>query len=780
MTTLNPYIANQRAYIQEKKQQPLIGFTNKEGEQAKWEDNAFTFTYSSGTTANFLFNNDNQSHANINSTLTEEDRLDEELHHLLLSYCLDVLKENINIHNQRAKVFIAKKLLIQLNCNIASAPLSAIQHVIDNMGNTQYLPSFFDWLHKHTMLPVSSYPSFPMKRRSTRDKYGDDAIEAENHKLPNEKTLLALGAIFHDTIPPYKSIQPDLSAWEHLTSPSKKQIDAFVCTMSALAMSSPNRAAAEQTLLTKQRLKSHTEIVSGQKKTVYYLHWRGSKGYLDNQKHFNAEMAQSLDRALHYLSIVTEPARVLARFYKDPTRPLKNVLGDFEPNKKNLKLLDPAMDQPIMLFQLALLLGFYDATDKMIRVTPDTQGATKVPSNHRQQFKYVKSIIDLSPFDKFLFTNSCTYSLKLLGVQPTTKTSFNKHCAGKKTLTVAELQNHLVNVNQKNITGYNKKQTKKVDYENALFAFTNKQLMTNNASHFLLVPISSLDTFLSNNLKRIKGQAYKTIFERHGFSSDFFIRPHQFRHWQNDYLDKKGLPHLLTSILSGRKSAEQTLTYIHTTDAQNASVISDILDQKKTGEEAQANVSKRLKTKDLYDEATNNLSPTFVHETGFCVQNLTLSPCTYMTEFETQCTLCPSSCHIVQDSKAIELLEKDLKVQTYNLQKIQEHDNFLTSTSMQKWYKTHYGNTSMIKSLLSVLSDRSNPDGAIVRFLTLSNLIRITNLKTKTVIEQKLSLPDTENALQAAIEAKVNPTSDSAKSSFLGFLREIKGKANGD
>uniref|UniRef100_UPI0019F1FCFA hypothetical protein n=1 Tax=Vibrio anguillarum TaxID=55601 RepID=UPI0019F1FCFA len=224
--------------------------------------------------------------------------------------------------------------------------------------------------------------------------------------------------------------------------------------------------------------------------------------------------------------------------------------------------------------------------------------------------------------------------------------------------------------------------------------------------------------------KKQKGSTKKTIFERHNFSSEFFIKPHQLRHWQNDYLAKKGVPHQVISMLSGRKSAEQTLSYIHITDAQNSSVISDVLYEKETEEQVQGQVGKRIQSKAQYDEATNNLSPTFVSEVGFCTQDLTLTPCTYMTEFETQCTLCSSSCHIAHDDDAIELLKKDLTIQKHNLKQIQQAVNFATSDGMQKWYQTHYRNTCMLKNLVKVLSDKSIKEGSIVRFLTSSNVMR--------------------------------------------------------
>lgn len=769
---MNSYIANQRAYVTEKQKQPLTGFTNQKGEQATWEDIAVTFTNSQGIKVNFVFNNQNQPNARVLSTFTQGDRLDAETHHLLFAYMLDVLKEKTTNDSKKAKASVAKLFLSALNDNVASASLDEIQGAIDSMRYIPNLTSFFDWLHQHKMLPASCNPSITMKQNSTRTKSGDDALEAEQNKLPDKKVLLALGAIFNDVIPPYvnEDTKSDISTWQTLTHATQHHRDSFTCTMAALAMASPNRVAAEQVLLTKQRLQSHIEKIDEKDETVYYLNWRGSKGFEDYQNHINAEMAESIDRALHYTAMATEPARALARFYKKPSLALINVLGDFQPSTENMVALKPAMNKPTNLMHLGLLLGFFDGIDKCVRVTADTKGAIDVSISNP---KFIKPIVELSAFDKLVFMVKCPYTYLLTGSGLTNEQQHKKLTAGKKELTVAEFQNHYIAMNQGNITGYNKTHSKRVDYENALFTYTDKQLNMQGGSPFILKPIASLGFLFASNCKKQKQATVESIFERHGFASNFAIRPHQFRHWQNDYLDKKGLPHQLITLLSGRKSAEQTLTYIHTTDAQNASVISDILYHEEAEEEVQEKVGKRLQSKGQYDAATNNLSPTFVHESGFCTQNLTLSPCTYMTEFETQCSLCPSSCHIAHDSEAIELLKKDLLIQTHKLEQVQGAINFATSAGMQEWYKAHYKNTSMLKNLVDVLSDKSIKEGCIVRFLTRSNSMRITDLETKIVTERKLLLPDVEEALQAAIEAKTKPANDSAKSNFLGFLGSI-------
>ena len=79
----------------------------------------------------------------------------------------------------------------------------------------------------------------------------------------------------------------------------------------------------------------------------------------------------------------------------------------------------------------------------------------------------------------------------------------------------------------------------------------------------------------------------------------------------------------------------------------------------------------------------------------------------------------------------------------------------------------------MLKNLIDVLSDEALEAGSMVRLLTRSNSLRITNLKTKTVEEKKLGLPDAEQALQAAIEAKNNKSKDEATNNFLAFLGSL-------
>ncbi|EJG0683897.1 hypothetical protein C4H00_RS00375 [Vibrio parahaemolyticus] len=733
-----------------------------------------TFTDNDSKTFNILFCNLNRSNPNIGTHFTDDDRLAPEAHDLLFAYTLDVLKENITINRRRDKITTARYFLCRLNENVTSASIDNIQHAIDSLKYSGPLAAFINWLHRHKMLPKSCQPYINSTNETIRNKSGDDALAAEKGKLPSEKALLALGAVFHDVIPPYQGDDKNnIKAWQPLIASTQIQRDSFSCTMAALGMASPNRVGAEQVLLTIQRIQRHTQVVDGQEQTVHYLNWRGSKGYKDNQNHINAEMVESVDRALHYTILATEPARALARFYRRPNIPLKDVLGDFNPSDENIALLKPDLSKPTHLLHLGLLLGFFDGSDKYVRVTPETKGAIdKTAKQNPHQPRFIKPIAQLELFDTLVFKSGCPYAQVLTGCDFTQEHQYQNYTADKQTLTVAAFQYHTIALNQSQLNGYIRAQTKSIDVEHALFMYTKKQMGCRVTHPFLLVPISSLSSFFADDLiKRKKNRL--TLFERHGFASDFALKPHQLRHWQNDYLEKKGLPHHLITLLSGRKSTEQTLTYIHTTDAENASVIGDISYSNELESDVKKKVSLRIRAMNQYNEAINNETPTFAHETGFCTQNLALSPCAYMSEFETQCALCSSSCHIAHDDEAIALLMKDLKVQTHNLERVQEAINFVTSESMQMWYKTHYRNTCMLKHLIEVLSDDTIEKGSMVRLLARSNSIRISNLETKTVNEKKLVLPDADQALQAALEAKNAKTQDEATNNFLGFLGSL-------
>ena len=592
----------------------------------------------------------------------------------------------------------------------------------------------------------------PKGLNKSENRAGFDIIDHKKTKLPDQKVLMALGAIVHDLLP------IDETSWN--THSKTYQREQFVAVMSAIAMSAPNRVSAEQTVLHVQTLKKHTQQSDGKIQTVNYLHWQGSKGYKNNQNHIISQMAPVVERALNYMILVTEPGRVLARFYANPDLPLKSVLGSFIPSKENLDYINPDFSQSTDIVRLACLLGLFDGTSRLVRVTRNTVGAFR-PNLKRGASVFVKHISDLTSQDRLHICSKCEYSAKLMGVEISN--------LGIKALTadtkpeLQEFQSAWIMHMKKQFPAFPfafNGSSGRVDLRLALFAFTGSQIVNSNPgfsfgkSHLSLVPLTSLSTIFGSELSK-NGviNNYNNIFVRNGFSELFFINSHQFRHYLNDAADRGGVPHKLINLWSGRSDPEQLLHYVHKTHAEKASEIDDILFKSDhTEEKVLRSVSLRVKSQQEYALLTDSAAA--VHSTGICTQNLTLRPCDYLNDFVTQCALCSSSCHVAHDKDACALLRKDLEVQEQRLNQVSKHVKLYHSKTMQAWFKTHHRNTEMLRQLIEVLENPVIKSGSIVRLISSINEIRITDLEAKLVKKQSISLPSSEEKLRLVLQNK--------------------------
>ena len=212
--------------------------------------------------------------------------------------------------------------------------------------------------------------------------------------------------------------------------------------------------------------------------------------------------------------------------------------------------------------------------------------------------------------------------------------------------------------------------------------------------------LNSIGSIFSKAVKpQNASQKKDCIFIRHGFSDEFQIKPHQFRHWHNDVADREGIAHAIINLWSGRKTPEQILHYVHRTHAEKASEITDILFSE-TGQE----VTVKVVSQQEY-EALVGISAA-VTSVGFCSQNLQFSPCEYLNDFVTQCTLCQSSCHVAHDQQALDLLNKDLQVQERRLAEVEQHPKFCISKAMQDWFVVHHQSTAMLRELVALMANK--------------------------------------------------------------------------
>lgn len=760
MTQINRYITNQRNHIAVLRQQPLTGFTNQKGETASWQDAAWRFVWPNGKSIHFFFVGNTKQKITFGTNFSTEQILQEEQRHLLMTYAIELCAGTTSIGDLALKHALARKLVAQFSDNIAcvsNAQLNdAIEKVATNSPTESQLASFYTWLISLNFMP----PTLKLSKKHKQNiRFGEDIIEHKKNKIPETKILLALGAIFHDVIP------PEREKWN--THALTFQRDAFICSMTALAMSSPNRVDAEQTVLTNQQLKDHSQkSVNGEMETIHYLDWQGSKGFQDYHNHILSVMAEPVKRCLEYMDIVCEPARVLARFYENPLLPLKTILGKFCPAAKNMETLLPDINKPIHLVHLGYLLGFFDNGDGLVRVSSTTNGAAR--KNTTGNIIYLKPIVNLQADDMLLITRNCVHSQYLLGIEANRSLS---KIFTDKIITVSQFQQQWILHITDNLPGfpigYNNSGQGKCQYKHALFSFTGNQLRgwrggyLGEASHFSIIPLSGLGSIFSSALNHREEKIKDSIFARHGFSDEFRIKPHQFRHWHNDTAEKEGVAHALINLWSGRKTPEQILHYVHRTHAEKASEISDILFSE-TGEEVTVKVVSQQEYEALvgFSSAVTNV--------GFCSQNLQFSPCEYLNDFATQCTLCASSCHIAHDKQALELLKKDLQVQERRLAESEQHPSFCISKAIQEWFVVHHQNTAMLRELIQLMENKEIKEGSIIRLLADKREIRITDTQKKSVTVQRLALPNSKAALEKALELK-NTSADAGDD----FLNDI-------
>ena len=308
------------------------------------------------------------------------------------------------------------------------------------------------------------------------------------------------------------------------------------------------------------------------------------------------------------------------------------------------------------------------------------------------------------------------------------------------------------------------------DYRYALFVFRGKQMISGRAgylggmSHFGLVSLTSLGRMFTEGISQ--NSQIDNIFTRNGFSKEFGMNANQFRHWLNDVAERKGIPHAIINIWSGRKTPEQILHYVHRTHGEKSTEISDILFSEN---EDEGEISIKVRSQQEYELAVN--MATTVTSVGFCSQDLVYTPCEYLNDFVTQCSLCPSSCHVAHDQESIALLKKDLQVQESRLSEVQTRNNFNSSEGLHNWFKLHYSNTSILRDLVQILECKDIEKGSIVRFLFNKQEIRITKLSNKTVEKRKVALPNAKDELTKLLTAKKNkPAAKGLLTDMLNFI----------
>jgi hypothetical protein len=743
MDGINTFSEHLSVVIEDAKKKHFIGhLKNENGDTATWESKAWVYSEKGKSLKIAFVKNYGRGSTvkAINKHPAKYLAFPSPIREVLMLYSLRIInQQNIALEVRKNRFNEAKKFAQSVEDLEGITDRHVNQYAKALAKSTQsHLNSFLAFLNEY-FFEHNSLRKIKIKRN---EQTGAEVEESQKGKMADETSIAALGCILYEVIPPEKG------RWS--TAPLASQREAFVCTMSALALSSPNRAVAEQTVLDAQRLQSHSVTENSEKKTVYYLDWKGSKGYKNNENHILEPMSECVERCLDYMIKATEPNRVLSRFYANPQMILGKLLSKQDCDSSRWEQVNPDLKEPTNMVVLGYLLGLYDDKTNLVQVVPGTEGASYDCSRSR---KWFKSIWMLRNKDKLKITKSSLASL--IG---TPKNSvLCKSMAISGDVTLKEFQDCWINQVNKTHPVFpemrNNTKDGVCDARTMLFALSRRQLARPGTmtSPFMLASPQTLGEIFP---LEIGGR----IFINHGFSREFRIAPHQFRHYINHSGVESNIPKLIMNLWSGRKDPTQIVHYVHTSAADQASTVSDIMFNEKVENVEQAKQHIRVLSQEEYEGLTGIIASET--SSGVCTQQLTVTPCSYLNDFNTQCVLCSKSCHIAHNEDAIALLRKDLTHQNLRLDQVANSNCLNVSRASQDWYKTHGLNTAMLEQLLELMTDKKIEKGSLIRLLTEQNQFRVTNLKTKQIDTIKLSLPDIEKELDKLLNDHRSEESD--------------------
>lgn len=749
---INKYQHAAQDYIIQQKQLELTAYQNNEGNPVKWDD--YMWIAVDPTTKQsyniFFLNPVEVKMPYPTNVYSGKQLLSGFSDDLSKCYSIDLIEKQGITKDIARKQLGAREILTWVDGEIWHLTQEKLDTKMKGVANFKlplYRP-FIEYCQQKGFLAKTVRFNYKAKQR---DSSAEAALKKQYEKMPDEQLILATASVFH-TIVPQENETIDI--FDNVR-------DRFVSCMTAFAMASPNRMVAEQLMIIKQDIKrrqvelpkkvNNTLILDEdgnqvlEKNIIHWLDWQGSKGYKDNRNHILACMAPNVERALNYLNVVCEPARVLCRYYAKPDAELKFILGQFQP--KNLHGL--SLNKPVNLFQLGGLLGFYNNVDTS---NLKLNGFPFTADIHHQFFWGAR--------------NANT----LLGTGTLLNRKWLPFKQEQQMMTLAELEQLWLAHIKTSLPGfpyrYEGDSGSKVKMEHALCIFTGAQLLKvktgkaqyASASSCFAIDSSDMGSLISKTLGK------NGIFQRNGFADSFTIRPHQYRHYLNTKCQDSEMPELVIAMFSGRVKVESNADYDNTPDSEKVAQIAHINapDMEK---------SIKVHTQEEYEKATGKVAHKM--STGICTQQLHQSPCTFLNDFLTQCIGCRSSCHLNRDVEAIELLEQDLAIQKYRLDEVKNNPSIKTNPIRQEWFMNHHRGVFVLEELIELMKSNDIKRGSLIRYAGDESAFQLIDIEKREQVERKIALPDSQEALDTlllGLKDEYKPTGDEGINNLLANL----------
>lgn len=772
---LNKYLNRLESLLSRYRGHELVQFEGPTGERARFDDPLWHhIDPNTGRRTRFLCGR-HQIKGKGSAGDKPESALRYPYSHLVKVWIIETSNEPVSANERQGRVSCARKLLSAINGELYEQTDEAVAQIFDET------PSRIGHVNLFLAFCADNGLIRPMRLKSAdeRDRTGHAQFDAAVEKLPTIESVLALGDIFAGVFEP-------VSATGLVRRGKQVNLrDAWAATYGLLGLASPNRLSAEVPVLPKQRLKTYAERGG---KPVYYLDWKGSKGFKDNRNHVLASLADYVEKAINFFFVACEPARILCRFYENPSQPLKALLGDFKMARERQKYL--RFDEVPNLFVVGYALGFYGVDDCVPVLLPGTDPSAFKPNNPRMAKCFANKPIHALTKDDQLSTSKQARTgfssiPRLFGYNSLQNTSAQVFVSESQiTASVGEVQDRWIRFFKKSLLpefpySYSTGEAK-IRLADAHFCFQGNWFFKtrNNAgsggkplqqSPYAIVPARSMGHGAFQRLCG-SGQASPPIFADYGYPAEMSLAPHSLRHFGNTLADQSEIPREIITAWSGRVDPEQTHTYIHSSHEDRSDRVRAVIGRPENDKR-----EIRVVTQEALAQTTN--LPASISSTGICTQDLNTTPCGYLNDFVSQCFMCPEACHVAGDMKAVEFFEKDHAAQTARLELVSKDPRLPSSLGMQKWFVIHSRNTHVLSYLIDLM--KTLKAGLVIRYSPKTFEFHLTDTNTRETRKLQCAIPDFESALGGLIAEqtadptpRANPPLRSLLSSF-GLTEEI-------
>lgn len=476
---------------------------------------------------------------------------------------------------------------------------------------------------------------YPRLKRQTTGRIGTEFDRRREARLPTQAALDGLAQAFGLATEPR---------------------DVLITSLAAILCSAPERINEVLVL----PVDCEVEQTGKDGRKYLGLRWVGSKGAADHIKWILPSMSDVVREALSRIRSITEPARVMARWYEQ--NPEKIYLPDGMENLRSKEILK--LEEMWQILNLA----------------PTRSAVRSWMQRNQIPYAYISYSHRVRGNTEIIAARFCDVERAIVGRLPP---GFPAYDEGRG-----------------------------MKYSEALLVIPEGlfgKRLSSAGSRCMFEPMKY--HHLSSALGQNKKSRCTTVFERVGIDPEgkLSMRSHQFRHWLNTLAQGANLSQLDIAKWSGRVNIHQNVAYDHVTSEDIVSKIREAVGDQEKAIGALAEIPKHLPVSRA-QFATMAIPTAHVTLYGFCVHDFTSMPC----EMFRKCLDCGEHICIKGLPEKTERVRQALEAARNNLAKARQAvaDGGYGASD---WVETHQATVDRLEQLLAILIDPGVAEGAAVQ-----------------------------------------------------------------